>query len=193
VRATRDECGPQAIIVTQKPDHALAAYAAGAVDYLLKPVPTARFAESLERARTRTNGPVLPHRRGAPGASPTILVGEKERRLYPLAPAKIDYVESDGNYVMFRTANADYISRDSIKRLAMLLADEGFLRIERSLLLNMRAVSFVEPAGHGTYAFTLTSGTVLQSSATYRDEILKVMPLVRTIKATLPIGSSVRA
>jgi DNA-binding LytR/AlgR family response regulator len=108
------------------------------------------------------------------------LIGEKERRLYPLEPKSIHYVESDGNYVTYRTATAEYLSRDSIKRLAALLATAGFVRIERSLLLNVHAVAFAVPAGHGSFAFTLTSGTVLQSSATYRDNILRMLPFVRT-------------
>ena len=47
----------------------------------------------------------------------TLLIGERERRLYPLDPEKIDYIESDGNYVSIRSGNTAYISRDSIKRL----------------------------------------------------------------------------
>ena len=49
---------------------------------------------------------------------PTLLIGERERRLYPLDPDKIDFIESDGNYVSIRSGNTTYISRDSIKRLA---------------------------------------------------------------------------
>jgi hypothetical protein len=41
---------------------------------------------------------------------PTLLVGERERRLYPLNPEKIDYIESDGNYVSIYSGNAAYIS-----------------------------------------------------------------------------------
>jgi DNA-binding LytR/AlgR family response regulator len=41
---------------------------------------------------------------------PTLLVGARERRLYPLNPEKIDYIESDGNYVSIYSGNAAYIS-----------------------------------------------------------------------------------
>ena len=76
-----------------------------------------------------------------------------------------------------RSGNLEYISRDSIKRLSTELAELGFVRIERSLLLNTRAVLYAEMAGHGAFAFTLTSGACLHSSATYRDVILRVLPL----------------
>ena len=107
----------------------------------------------------------------------TLLVGERERRLYPLDPEKVDYIESDGNYVSIRSGNAAYISRDTIKRLAAELAHLGFIRIERSLLVNIRAVVYAEAAGRGRFTFTLCCGACLQSGASYRDAILQTLPL----------------
>jgi two-component system LytT family response regulator len=108
---------------------------------------------------------------------PTLLVGERERRLYPLDPEKVDYIESDGNYVSIRSGNTTYISRDSIKRLAGELASHGFIRIERSLLVNIRAVLYAQAVGRGRFAFTLASGACVQSSSSYRGAILEALPL----------------
>ena len=108
-----------------------------------------------------------------------LLVGEREHRLYPMNPETIDYIESDGNYVTIRSGSAKYISRDTIKRLSADLADVGFIRIERSLLVNIRAVAYVEAVGRGMFAFTLTSGAVLHSSTSYRDSILRILPMRR--------------
>jgi DNA-binding LytR/AlgR family response regulator len=108
-----------------------------------------------------------------------LLVGEREHRLYIFEPDKIDYIESHGNYVKFHVSSADYISRDSIKRLSHVLADSGFIRIERSLLLNVHAISYAERTGRGCYSFTLTSGSCLRSGATYRNTILQVLPLTQ--------------
>jgi DNA-binding LytR/AlgR family response regulator len=105
------------------------------------------------------------------------LVGERLRRLYPLDPRSIDYIEADGNYVTLRAGNEEYRSRDSIKRLALQLADLDFIRIERSQLVNATAVAYAEVARHGTFALTLSSGVCLHSSATYRDSILRTIPL----------------
>jgi two-component system LytT family response regulator len=107
---------------------------------------------------------------------PTLLVVKHERRLYPLDPEKIDYIESDGNYVSIRSGNAAYISRNTIRRLAGELAHLGFIRIERSLLVNIRAVLYAETVGRGRFAFTLNSGARLQSSATCRHTILQALP-----------------
>jgi two-component system, LytTR family, response regulator len=182
---------PVSIIVTGGSDNAAAALAAGALDYLLKPVDAARLGQSLDRVRhrrqsSRTSASLFPPLQPS-GATPVplwshnkprFLVGERQHRLYPLEVGKIDYIEAHGNYVTIRNGNCDYIRRDSIKRLAASLAERGFVRIERSLLLNVRAVAYAQVASHGSFAFTLSSGACVQSSSSYRDTILNVLPLV---------------
>jgi two-component system LytT family response regulator len=172
LRVARSERRPLGIMVTAHADHAAAAFELGAVDFLVKPVGAARFAQSMERARQR----VAP---GATGSAFKLLIGEREHRLYPMNADSVDYIESDGNYVTFRSGTAKYISRDSLKRLSADLEGHAFLRIERSLLVNIRAVVYVEPVGRGTFAFTLSSGACLHSSASYRDAILRILPMRR--------------
>jgi DNA-binding LytR/AlgR family response regulator len=114
-----------------------------------------------------------------PTRSVKLLIGEREHRFYPLNAETIDYIESDGNYVTLWTRNSKYISRDTIKRLCVELQCLGFVQIQRSLLVNIRAVLHVEPAGRGAFAFTLSSGACLQSSTSYREAILQVLPMRR--------------
>ena len=109
--------------------------------------------------------------------SPRLLVGERDHRLYPLDPQKIDYIESDGNYVSIRSGATAYISRNTIKHLAAELAQFGFVRIGRSLLVNIRAVAYAQTIGRGRFAFTLSSGACLRSGSGYRDAILEALPL----------------
>jgi len=115
----------------------------------------------------------------APHGPPTVLVGEREHRLYVLNPANVEYIQAQGNYVKLYTSDADYISRDSIKRLDCALADQGFLRIERSLMVNIGAIAYVQRAGQSAYLFTLHSGASLRSGARYRRAILRVIPLTQ--------------
>jgi two-component system, LytTR family, response regulator len=173
---------PLGIMTAHRPDFAGRAMAEGAVDYLLKPVSADRFDRAIGRVRQRY---ILERAAQAQltrgmlevlGRRPKILVGERQHRLYPLNIEKIDYIEADGNYVTIRAGNTEYISRDTIKRLTADLTAFGFVRIDRSVLLNIRAVEFAEPVGHGTLAFTLSSGTCLYSSKTYRSAILSILP-----------------
>jgi len=177
---------PLGIMVSPCADHAIRAFAEGAMDYLVTPVTAERFDLAMARVRQRCKGAL-------PGCGsftlrswdlgpnvplcPRFLVGERQRRLYPLDPKSIDYIEADGNYVTLRAGKMEYLSRDSIKRLSMQLAEFGFIRIERSLLVNAAAVSYAEVASHGTFALTLASGVCLHSSAGYRDSLLRIIPL----------------
>jgi two-component system LytT family response regulator len=177
---------PLGIMVSKCADHAVRAFAEGALDYLVAPVTAERFDRAMARARHRFECALPGYDRftsksselgRAAPVSPRFLVGERQRRLYPLDPKSIDYVEADGNYVTLRAGNVEYLRRDSIKRLSMQLAEFGFIRIERSLLVNAASVLYAEVAGHGTFALTLSSGACLHSSAAYRDSIFRVIPL----------------
>jgi DNA-binding LytR/AlgR family response regulator len=132
----------------------------------------------------------------APHAADTslgVVVGEREHRLYVLKPEKVDWIESQGNYVKFRCRGAEYISRDSIKRLAAVLADDGFIRIARCLIINIRSIDYAQRMGRRIYSFTMLSGSVLRSDPRYREEILRVLPLTQgrsrdkgALRLTLP-------
>lgn len=136
---------------------------------------TDRTLENLRRRRESARGRTLDVRVRAS----RVLVGERERRLYLLGAGEIDYVESRGNYVEFHAEDLVFISRDSIKRLSRVLAGSGYVRIQRTLLLNIQSIVYAQRVGHGTYAFTLSSGERLRSGATYRQEILRILPLTR--------------
>jgi two-component system LytT family response regulator len=189
LRAARVTNRPLGIMLTAHADHALTAFAVGALDCLVKPVNADRFDQSIERARQQCDPSDADHESersaaaqdvaGGTGSTLRLLVGEREHRLYPMHPETIDYIESDGNYVTILSGNAKYISRDTIKRLAADLADVGFIRIERSLLVNIRAIAYVEAIGRGMFAFTLSSGCVLHSGSSYRDSILSRLPMRR--------------
>ena len=169
LRSTAAGPRPLGIMFSNSANHATRAFEEGAFDYLVMPVAPDRFDRTISRARDRLayTAPVAPR----------YLVGERQRRLYPLDPKSIDYIEADGNYVTLRSGKLEYLSRDSIKRLSAQLAEIGFIQIARSLLVNAAAVSYAEVAGHGTFALTLTSGDCLHSSAAYRDSIFRIIPL----------------
>jgi two-component system LytT family response regulator len=186
LHSVRGHAAPIPIIVTAQPQYALKAFEAQVLDYLIKPVRIERFQEAIRRARVRCEQKDIGARAplqsaweaSAANETPSqrhMLACERERRLYLLTLHKIDYIESYGNYVKIWSGASAYISRDSIKELAVRLAAAGFVRIERSLLLNLHCVSYIERLSHGKFAFTLNSGTRLESTPTFRAEILRAV------------------
>jgi two-component system, LytTR family, response regulator len=195
LRALRRRPQGGTILVSTNAQDAPGAFAAGAIDHLLKPVDEQAFCATLLRAQARGLPRPAEARRlqtmteaaGDEGAAarPLFLVGEREHRLYPLDPCQIDYVEAAGNYVTYHLAGVGYIARESLKQLEVVLAPAGFLRIQRSLLLNVRAIAYAQSVGHGSFAFTLASGTRLHSGDAYRDTILAALPLRRRAPAAV--------
>jgi two-component system LytT family response regulator len=195
LRSLRDQHRRRAVLITDNAAERTDALSAGALDYLMKPVTAEAFNTVLIRARGRSFvrkrvparsqtlfSPAFLQADG-PHIRPLLFFAERERRLYPLNPSDIDYVESDGNYVKYHAGKAEYVARESIKRLDAILCRGGFLRIEKSLLLNIKAIAFVESAARGCYAFTLKCGARLQSGAAYREVILQTLPLRRRAAA----------
>src|SRR5581483_10172463 len=191
VRALRDRYRRRAILVITDWQERSEALAAGVLDFLMRPIKADAFETSLLRARGRFGARKLPIRRASSSCStaslrsefecdrPFVLIAEREQRLYPVQPRRIDYVESAGNYVKFHVNKCEYIARESMKRLEVVLGRAGFVRIERTLLLNILAISFVETVGHGAFVFTLSNGVQLHSGPSYRETILRALPLRR--------------
>jgi two-component system, LytTR family, response regulator len=165
LRSFAPRAAPLAIIVTAYPERALEAFETDAIDYLTKPVDASRFHAAIHRARQRCS------RTLATEPVPSKLVGEKSRKLYFIGIEAVEYVESDLNYVTIHTAQDAYLSRNTLKQLGAQLAPLGFVRIHRSLLVSLRAVSFAERLGHGLYAFTLASGRRLESGPSFSKNI----------------------
>lgn len=171
LRSLQSTDGPLAIMVTAHPEHAMEAFDSNAVHYLSKPVDGHRLGNAIGRARSR-----LSLDRSGPAAAPGSLrqiTGEKAHRLYFIDVETIDYVESDANYVTLHVGDERYLARNTIKHLAGALAPASFVRIERSVLLNLRRVAFAERLDRGAFVFTLRNGQRLVSSSTYRKGILE--------------------
>lgn len=185
LRTLHGEFEPMVIMVTCHLDQALRAFEFAAVDYLTKPVEVGRFGPAIERARRRlwpATAPILEDviaqlRTNVPnrGSSARTLVGENSRRLYILETGTIDYIEADGNYVLIHVGKDRYISRNTLAHLESVLVPLGFVRIERSLLVNLRRVAYVERIGNGEYAFTLHTGVRLISSRSHRRTIVQAL------------------
>jgi two-component system LytT family response regulator len=171
LRSLESRDGPLAIMVTGHPEHAMEAFDSDAVHYLTKPVDGRRLVNAIVRARSR-----LSLERSGSGAAVSSLrqiTGEKAQRLYFIDVETIDYVESEANYVALHVDDERYLARNTMKHLSGVLGPLGFVRIERSLLINLRRVAFAERLDRGAFVFTLRNGRRLVSSSTYRKGILE--------------------
>lgn len=157
---------PVVIFTTAHDEHALRAFEFSALDYLLKPFSEARFKMSLQRARSRLEKDSRPAEANLKGLPPAatgggrIFVRSAERILF-LKPEEISWVEAAGNYVVLHSGKEQHIIRETISAMEARLAPAGFMRISRSVIVNLAGIREIQTSGSGRYSLLLKSGSRL--------------------------------
>ena len=161
---------PVVIFTTAHDEHAIRAFEFSALDYLLKPFTEARFKMSLQRARARlekSSRQADPHLKAlltqlhaSVAGGGRIFVRSSERILF-LKPGEIDRVEAAGNYVVLHSGKEQHIIRETISAMEARLASAGFMRISRSVIVNLACIREIQSSGSGRYSLLLKNGTRL--------------------------------
>ena len=170
IEAVGAERMPTVVFLTAYDSHALRAFDAQALDYLLKPIDDERFTLSIERARRRVRersaGAVPPQRE--PDAP--IVVRDRGRVL--LVPSDdIDWITAEGDYVRIHTAGRGHLHRETMGALAARLDASRFARIHRSTIVNVSRVRELRPSGDRELLVVLRDGTQLKASRRHRGRL----------------------
>lgn len=157
---------PVVIFTTAHDAHAIRAFEFSALDYLLKPFSEARFKISLQKARSRLEMAARPAESGSAGGR--IFVRSAERILF-LKPEEISRVEAAGNYVVLHAGKDQHILRETISAMEARLAPAGFMRVSRSVVVNLACIREIQPAGPGRYSLLLKTGTRLDMTCSLTE------------------------
>ncbi|MDY0021439.1 LytTR family DNA-binding domain-containing protein [Arenimonas caeni] len=125
---------PAVIFCTAYDQHALAAFEAAAVDYLVKPVRKERLAEALERARRHRSAQQLPALPGAAERRRSHLSARLRGSLRLIPVEDIRYLQAEEKYVVVHHARGEDLIEESLKSLELEFADR-FIRIHRNCLV----------------------------------------------------------
>ncbi len=168
---------PPVIFVTAFDEHAVRAFDVRAVDYLLKPVEPARLRAAMTRARQLRDATAADRR--ARHAGVAALAAEQARPLQRLlaqdtqggvALVSVDDVilaRAQRNYVTLRTAAGEFRVRGTIVALEERLDPTQFLRVNRSDIVRLSAITRLAAWSHGDYRIELP-GIALLWSRRYR-------------------------
>lgn len=168
---------PITIFCTAYDEHALRAFDAQAVDYLLKPVQSARLEAALERAQTLVRSTMRERKRGRQaissiveghGAFLTRLLVSDGQRAYLLPVDRIDWIRADRNHCWVHSGTSRFRVRRTLSSLAERLDDSTFLRVSRSDVVRIDAIREIQPWSHGDYRIVLRDNTTLNWSRRYR-------------------------
>jgi two-component system LytT family response regulator len=160
---------PAVIFTTAHDEHAIGAFEVNAVDYLLKPFKPERLRKALQRAREDLNktaghggepqlARLLAGLRNGGASGPRILIKSPERIVF-LRPDEIDHIESAGNYLILHAGKERHIARETMTAMEARLASAGFMRISRSIIINLSRIRELTPIGAGEYCVILKNGS----------------------------------
>lgn len=157
------EEGPMVVFVTAHAEHALFAFDAGAVDYVLKPVDPRRLAQALDRALARLDA----RRNRASSASATSvdrLAVPTRRGLKVINPETIHYALVDGASAVLHTADGTYVTDFRLSALEQRLPPSKFVRTHRRVIVNLEQVVGLDPVGAGVYVAEMADGATVPVS-----------------------------
>jgi two-component system LytT family response regulator len=174
---------PLTIFVTAYDQHAIRAFEANALDYLLKPFSDERLEAALTRAKTRLDErqlrafghDVMRLIAAAPSAPAPLdrLVVKSGGTTQFVRAADIDWIEGAGVYVNLHVAGKELLHRAPLNELAESLDGERFVRIHRSVIVNIDSIVHLEPLSHGEFDVVLKDGSRSRVSRTYRTLLEK--------------------
>ena len=159
------------IFVTAYDTYAIRAFEVHAVDYLLKPFGAERLAEALERARQRIASRAKPPQalvtemRADRGPIDRVLIRDRGD-VHVVPVGKIDFIESQDDYVSIRTAGKSFLKEQTLGDLESLLDEAAFVRIHRRYILNVARLSKIALGAKDSHVAILADGTELPISRT---------------------------
>ena len=187
---------PLFVFVTAYQEHAIRAFEANAVNYLMKPVDEDKLADTIERVRQR-----LAEKKSAeeaeklknvlsevaPDAAEEFAEGDGEAadryeklinvkdrgQIFRVETDSIEHIEAAGDYMCIYTGDNSLILRETMKDLERRLDPRKFQRVHRSTIVNLDQVRQVKPHTNGECFLVLGSGAEVKVSRSYRDVVAR--------------------
>jgi two-component system LytT family response regulator len=198
VSALSDIEPPLFVFVTAYSHHALRAFEAQAVDYLMKPVETDRLALTLDRVRTRISerrlcseaerlaarlaevdpdgvGELAEMPEPAPDRYERVISVKDQGQIFRVDVDSIERIDAAGDYMCLATAERTLVLRETMKDLERRLDPRKFQRVHRSTIVNLDNVREVKPHTNGECFLTLASGATVKVSRSYRDVVARLL------------------
>jgi two-component system LytT family response regulator len=180
---------PKIVFVTAFGQYAARAFDNGAIDYLLKPLDSARVRKTVDRLLKATVSPDIqglcavlatlseriaarPHPLHPPPARFVAKDGD-EHILVDLR--KVTLIEAERNYVSFNVSERQLRVRKSINEVELALEGSDFIRVSRSLIIRAADIVSFERNFRGRLRVHLLSGKSVTCTAGYRERVLRYL------------------
>ena len=155
---------PAVVMVTAYNEHAIGAFEAGAIDYLLKPVGQARLELALDRAQRVLKDPlqaaekIAELQEVASGSKVRKIVGKLGEEFFLLSPDEILAFQAEGELVWIITANQRFLATQNLRNIEERLNNTSFRRIHRNALVNIEQIRKMSMITSQRWLVTLNNG-----------------------------------
>ena len=180
---------PVTVFVTAHNQYALKAFDVQALDYLTKPVDPERLQSTLARVKERVaSTAALSNQEQLKSVLGSLGNGAGAKRDFPkrlLIPGgrkdsfvnvdEIDWIEAADYYCCLHVGTRTHMLRETIKQLADTLDPEKFVRIHRSIIVNVERVQEIFREGRSEGSVCLANGQRLKMSKAGWQQLLLVM------------------
>jgi len=164
VRRLEGRSLPVVVIVTAFDQHAIQAFEAGAIDYLLKPIRRERLEKAVERARKLRSRPQAVAENIARIASTPDeaslgrrIVGKIGAEYFLLDPNDVLAFQAEGELVWIVTAKHRFLAAQSLRTVEARLEKSQFQRVHRNAIVNVNHVRKMSPMTSQRWLLTLTN------------------------------------
>jgi DNA-binding LytR/AlgR family response regulator len=174
---------PAIVIVTAFDRHAIAAFEAGAIDYLLKPVSEERLRAAVERARKLAGAPreaarhverVATMQPAGPSPSRKI-VGRSGEEYFLLDAAEVLAFQADQELVWIVTSKQRFLSTQNLRTIERRLGDPQFRRVHRNAIVNINQIRKMSPLTSHRWLVTLSNGLQIVVSKRQASGIRQIL------------------
>jgi two-component system LytT family response regulator len=178
---------PVVVFTTAFGAHAIQAFEACALDYLLKPISDERLQQAVSRAkdtiRSRRVGAVQQQLLALLQADPSHAEPKRTHRIqirtgtstFFLDATDIDWIESEGNYVRVWSKGHSHLVRDSLSHMEGSLQPFGFVRSHRATMINIARARELRSVGLGGSVVVMQDGTRVPVSRDRRATLLDAL------------------
>jgi len=170
---------PIIVIVTAYDQHAIEAFEAGAVDYLLKPVNEARLRKAVERASALQGKPlqVAEHLANIPAgdAQGRKIVGRSGEEYVLLDADEVLAFQAEGELVWIITAKRRLLATHSLRAIEDRLGSSPFRRVHRNAIVNVNHVRKMSALSSQRWLLTLSNQQQLTVSKRQAAGVRKML------------------
>jgi two-component system LytT family response regulator len=182
---------PAVVFTTAYDQYAVRAFEHDAVDYLLKPFDDERFRKAVARAQLKLND--VSSRAGLVSRFLSAIDGARHTDPYPqrlvvrsrgkvefLRIDDIEWITASHNYLKIHIGSSVHLLREPMGEIEARLPSDKFLRIHRSIIVNVDCILRLEACGYGEYLVVLKNGKKLSLSRGFRDRLDRFMDGIAT-------------